>query len=195
MTTTLTAVVTHLDVEADELLAYLHVIPRPDFEERLREVATATRADFTRKDCVARDGTNWTHYVRFRDDKRLGVHLQALSVREDTTQTFGCLGDGFWLNRAALETYVSVQEHPPCYGELYVPTLLHDLGFHLLVALDAHSKRSRDVRWHPVFDLEQVVRIKRRGGSFVHPFKDTEALPHIHHAPGTTSWRPSANPP
>lgn len=182
------------DVDSLYVIEYDHVILRPDFEERLREVATATRADFMGKNCVVRNGTNWTHYVRFRGDERLGAHLRAVSVREDATRMFGCLGDGFWLNRAALEAYVSVQGHPPCYGELYVPTLLHHLGFHL-VDLDAHSELYRDVRWHPTFDLEQVLRVKRRGGSFVHPFKDTGALPRIGQAPGSPSCRPSECPP
>ncbi len=53
-------------------------------------------------------------------------------MRKDLTRLYGCLGDGMWLSREALNAYVGVGEHPPCYNETYAPTLLHHLGFRVV---------------------------------------------------------------
>ena len=76
-----------------------------------------------------------------------------------------------WLSRSALKSYVEVREHPPCYCETYVPTLLHHLGFRV-VDVDAHSDLYRYVRWLPVFSAEEAIALARDGAVFVHPVKD-----------------------
>ncbi len=169
-------------VRAVYLFEYDHLVLRPDFEEALSELAAATGADFMGKTCLERRGTNWPHYGRFRRDEQLIAHLRRVSVREDPTRLYGCLGNGFWITREALEAYVSVGEHPPCYGELYVPTLVHHLGFRL-VDIDTHSDLYRHVRWDEPFGFEEVVRLKRQGETFIHPFKHTEAFDAVRSAP------------
>lgn len=156
------------------LLEYDHLVLAADFEQRLSDLAVETAADFMGKNCVERTATNWEHYVRFRHDPELLAHLRAVSVRDDPTTLFGCLGDGMWLSRAALEAYVSVGHHPPCYNELYVPTLVHHLGLRV-VDVDAHSDLYRFVRWSPPFTREEVVGAVRAGAPFVHPVKDVDA--------------------
>ncbi|MBA2475347.1 MAG: hypothetical protein H0V40_05260 [Actinobacteria bacterium] len=178
-------------IDAVYLLEYDHLVLRPDFEERLSAVAAATGADFMGKTCGERTATNWFHYVRFRRDERLLEHLRSVSVRADPTRMYGCLGNGFWLSRTALEAFVAVEDHPPCYGELYVPTLLHHLGFEL-VDIDTHSDLYRHVRWYRPFAVEEVVRLKRDGAVFVHPFKDTKAIGAVRSAPGPDSGALSA---
>jgi len=56
-----------------------------------------------------------------------------------------------WLSRTALESYVAVRVHPACYGELYVPTLIHHLG-HRVVDLGTVS----DVLAYPSNDVLEV---------------------------------------
>jgi hypothetical protein len=153
------------------LIEYDHLILDGTFEDRLRELALDTRADLLGKRCVDLTATNLAHYVRFRRDPRLLRHLGSLSVREDRERLFGCLGDGIWLTRRALEAYVKVGEHPPCYCEVYVPTLLHHLGFQV-IDVDAHSDLYRDVRWQPERSVAEVLELARAGAVFVHPAKD-----------------------
>jgi hypothetical protein len=76
-----------------------------------------------------------------------------------------------WLSRRALEAYVNVDKHPPCYCEIYVPTLLHHLGFRV-VDVDAHSDLYRNVRWLPERSVAEVLELARAGAVFVHPAKD-----------------------
>ncbi len=153
------------------LFEYDHLVLRADFEARLRELAAATRADFMGKNCVERTATNWEHYIRYRADPLLLEHLRRVSVREDPTTFYGCLGNGMWLSRRALGAYVAVNNHPPCYNETYVPTLMHHLGMKV-VDVDAHSDLYRTVRWVPEFTVQEVIEIISDGGVFVHPVKD-----------------------
>jgi hypothetical protein len=161
------------DAELDSLylIEYDHLVLDGAFEHRLRALALDTGADLLGKTCVDRTATNTEHYVRFRHDQRLLAHLRKLSVREDPERLFGCLGDGLWLSRRALEAYVEVGEHPPCYCEIYVPTLLHHLGFRV-VDVDAHSDLYGNVHWLPEYSTAEALELARAGAVFVHPAKD-----------------------
>lgn len=152
------------------VIEYDHLVLRGAHAEPLEALAERTRAAFMGKNAIDRTGVNWWHAARFRRDEALLAHLRRLSVREDPTRLFGCLGDGFWLSREALEAYVAVGRHPPAYGELYVPTLLHHLGFRV-VDVDAHSELYRHVRWGPDHDVQQVLDLAAAGVTFVHPVK------------------------
>jgi len=164
------------NVEALYVFEYDHLILRGDFEAALTAVMTDTDADFMGKNCTDRTGTNWEHYTRFRRDHHLLAFLAGISVREDPTRLFGCLGDGFLIKRDPLAAFAMTHEHPPCYGELYLPTLLHHLGFRV-VDIDQASPIYADVRYEPEFSLKEVFTAKRAGTYFVHPFKDVSALP------------------
>jgi len=165
------------DEEADSLyvIEYDHLVLAGDFEARLRELADRTNADLLGKKCIDCSATNHEHYIRFRRDPRLLEQLRRLSVREDPTRIFSCLGDGIWLTRDALEAYVAVGPHPPCYLEVYVPTLLHHLGFRV-VNVDAHSDVYRDVRWLPPIGVDEVIERLEQGTVFMHPVKDPRAV-------------------
>jgi hypothetical protein len=166
----LAALVEH-SFDALYLFEYDHLILDPLFEEALIRLAERTRADFMGKNCVQRNGTNWSHYTRFRRDPELLEHLRAISTRDDPTVMFGTLGDGMWFTRAAIESYLSLQSHPPCYGELYVPTVLHHLG-HRLVDIDGAGDLYRHVRWQPEFSGGEIEALRRSGAIFAHPVKD-----------------------
>jgi hypothetical protein len=152
------------------LIEYDHLVLDPGFEGALIDLAERTGADFMGKNCVPRNHTNWPHYARFRRNPDLLEHLRRISTRDDPTVLFGTLGSGMWLSRRALDSYLSLEAHPRCYGELYVPTVLHHLG-HRLVDIDAVSDLYRNVRWEPEYDLAEVLALKRSGTTFIHPVK------------------------
>jgi hypothetical protein len=159
------------ELDSVYLFEYDHLILSPGFEDALRALAERTRAGLMGKNCVERTATNWHHYARFRRDAALLAFLRRTSVREDAARMYGTLGNGIWLSRPAVEAYVGVPEHPPCYGELYVPTLLHHLG-HRVIDIDAVSPLYATVRWEPDFSRPEVDRLCAEGAAFVHPVKD-----------------------
>jgi hypothetical protein len=159
------------ELSAVHLIEYDHLVLRGDYVEALDAVAERTGADVLGKDAFRRSATNWAHYCRFRRDEPLLAHLRRLSVREEPETLFGILGNGIRLSRAAVADYVAIAEHPPCYGELYVPTLLHHLG-HRVVDLDAHSDLFAHVRWGPPFAPAEVTALAAGGARCVHPVKD-----------------------
>jgi hypothetical protein len=165
------------DDDADSLyvIEYDHLVLDGAFEGHLRDLAEKTHADLLGKQCIDCSATNHEHYIRFRRDPRLLDHLRRISVREETTRLFSCLGNGIWVTRRALEAYVAVERHPPCYLEIYVPTLLHHLGFHV-VNIDAHSDMYRHVRWLPPITVAEVIEGLGRGTIFMHPVKDQGAV-------------------
>jgi hypothetical protein len=158
-----------------------HAVLRGDFEAPLSALAERTGAALLGKTCVERTGTNWHHYTRYRRDPALLAHLRQHSVRDDPARLFGMLGDGFWLTRAALEAYVAIAAPPPVYGELYVPTILHHLGFRVA---EIPPALYRHVRYEPVVTLAEVLALKRAGGWFAHPFKTAGAYDRILAEPG-----------
>ena len=159
------------ELDSVYLFEYDHLILSPGFEDALRALAERTGAGLMGKNCVERTATNWHHYARFRRDPALLACLRRVSVREDATRMYGTLGNGIWLSRAAVEAYLAVPEHPPCYGELYVPTLLHHLG-QRVIDIDALSPLYAAVRWEPGFSGSEVDRLCAEGAAFVHPVKD-----------------------
>ncbi len=179
-------------VDSLYVIEYDHLILDPHFEDRLRQLAARTQADLMGKNCVECTATNDAHYVRFRRDPRLLAHLRALSVRDETDRLFRCLGDGMWISRRALWSYVRIARHPPCYCEVYVPTLLHHLGFRV-VDVDAHSDLYRDVRWIPPFSVEETEVRFADGAVFMHPVKDAAAVRAMRDA--VPSTRPPADRP
>jgi hypothetical protein len=161
-------------LDAVYLFEFDHLILRSHFEVALREIAERTDAGLLGKGAFARNGTNEHHYTRFRRDPALLEHIRRLTVRDDPTRLYGVLACAMWLSRAAIESYLSIEEHPPCYGELYVPTVLHHLG-HRIVDVDAESDLYRHVRWTPPYDGRQAEALRGAGATFVHPVKDPAA--------------------
>jgi hypothetical protein len=148
---------------------------RPDFGAQLLRALELTGADFLGRSCVERNATNWNHYLRYRDDPGLLAFLRRISVRDDPTRMFGCLGTGFVLTREVMAAIAATEHYAPCFVELYLPTVVHHLGFRV-GDLVRHSTMLDDVRWAPLYSFEQAVALKRRGAYFVHPFKEVDKL-------------------
>jgi hypothetical protein len=169
-------------IEHVYLVEYDHLILRPDFEQTLSALADETKAGLLAKNAGQRNDTNWSHYLRFRDDERLSRFIAGISTRDDDRVRWGSLGTGLLLRRDALTAFCSLSDPPPYYCELFVPSVMHHLGFEV-VDVDAVSDLYMAMRWLPEFTVEEAVAEKRAGRSFVHPFKRLDALPVIRDAP------------
>ena len=152
-----------------------HLILRPDFEQRLASLADRTGAGLLAKSASPRNDTNWPHFLRYRDDRRVNEFIAAISRREDHDLRLGCLGSGMLLRRDALEAFCSTGHHPNAYVEMLVPTVIHHLGFDV-VDVDEHSDLYAAVSWRPEYGVDEAMAAKREGRTFVHPFKRLDAL-------------------
>jgi len=176
------------------LFEFDHLVLRPEFEVALRDLAARTGADLLGKNAGVRNGTNWEHYTRFRRDEALLAHLQQVSVRDDPTTILGTVACALWLSRAAIESYVAVPVYPHCYGELYVPTLLHHLGYRI-VDVDPWSDLYRHVRWTPEYPGAEAEALRRSGATFLHPVKDPAARAGLLAAAASAAREPAASMP
>jgi hypothetical protein len=87
------------------------------------------------------------------------------------------------LRRDALAAFCALDDPPDYYMELFVPTVVHHLGFDV-VDMDATADLYMDVRWVPPFTVDEAIAAKRAGRAFVHPFKSADALDAVLAAPG-----------
>lgn len=157
------------------LVEYDHLILRPDFEDALRALVERTGAGLLAKNATPRNDTNWSHWLKVRGDERLNRWVEGITGRDDPSLRLGCLGTGMVLTRDALAAFCSLDDPPPYYVEMFVPTVIHHLGFRV-VDVDAVSDLYAGVRWLPEFDLDEALAAKRAGRHFVHPFKRLDQL-------------------
>lgn len=169
-------------VEFVYVIEYDHLILRPDFDRALVDLARRTNAAMLAKNATPRNDTNWSHFLEARDDGRLDDFIAGISRRGDPERRWGCLGTGILLRRDALEAFCSLSDAPARYVELFVPTVVYQLGFDV-VNVDAAGDLYAQVRWRPPYSVEEVGEMKRRGVTFVHPFKDLDALDTVLEAP------------
>lgn len=154
---------------------YDHLILRADFGDTLAALADSSGAGLLAKWASPRNDSNWPHHVRTRHDERLNGFIAGISRREDAAVRFGCLGSGLFFTREALAAFCSIPDPPAAYFELFIPTVIHHLGFEV-VDVDAISDVYMDVRWLPEFDVEEARAARLKGRSFIHPFKQIGAL-------------------
>lgn len=170
-------------IEYVYLIEYDHLILLPDFEAKLIALAQRADAGLLAKRASPRNDSNWSHFVKSRHDGQLNKFIAGVSTREDPEQRWGCLGTGMLFRRDALLAFCALEDPPPSYFELFVPTAVHHLGFKV-VDVDALSDLYSGVRWMPEYNLKEVRSAKRAGRTFLHPFKRLEALEAIRAAPG-----------
>lgn len=167
-------------IEEDEeidlvfLAEYDHIVLRDDFEIALRKVIEHSGADFLGKNCSRRDDTNWPHALRARRDRELFSLVDAVSTRHQRDALWGCLGTGMLMRREALQAFAQI-DHVPGYLELYVPTLIHHLGFRL-DDVDRFSDLYAYVNAPPEKDLAALRAARSERHFFCHPFKRVDQL-------------------
>lgn len=168
-------------IELVYVIEYDHLILRSDFERTLEELARRTGAGLLAKAASARNDSNWPHFLSTRGDDVLNSFIRGISQREDPCLRFGCLGTGMLFRRDAFCAFCTLHDPPSRYVELFVPTVIHHLGFEV-VDVDAVADLYMAIRWLPEFDMDEVSREKRAGRTFVHPFKQLDALDAIRDA-------------
>jgi hypothetical protein len=173
----------HDEVVADDpridfvyLVEFDHLILSPDFEAALLDLAGRFDAGLLAKNAAPRNDTNWSHHLRYRDDPELARFFEDISRRDDPAVRYGSLGPALLLRRDALGALCALDDAPPCYFELFVPTAVYHLGFDV-VDVDAVSDLYASVRWLPEFTVDEALAARRAGRLFVHPFKRLEELP------------------
>ena len=75
------------------------------------------------------DGTSHPHYLYHAANAQFAEWLRSMSVRSDMEVTLSMLGTGSFWRREAFERLVALEEPFPIYFEVYLPTLVHHLGF------------------------------------------------------------------
>jgi hypothetical protein len=163
-------------VDALFLLEYDQVVLRGGYEDEFRRLLDVSGAGYIGKNTVRRDASNWMHGIRARNDRRLTDFLLSVSVRgQHEPSIYGGLGGGFVVTRAALEAFRRVDHPPGVYLEVYMPTLLHHLGF-TIDDFDRLGDVYADVVHGPAKSFDDVLGARRRGRFFVHPFKEVDRL-------------------
>jgi hypothetical protein len=170
-------------VELVYLIEYDHAILSGRFEDELLRLAEGSPAGLFAKHASRRNQTNWVHYTRYRKDAALNRFLASISRREDPAERWGCLGSGMLFRRAALEEFSALDGAPDAYLEMFIPTVIHHLGFEV-ANVDAFGDLYADVRWRPAYGFDEVVAAKRAGRVFVHPFTEVDALDRVAQAAG-----------
>jgi hypothetical protein len=170
------------DDESVELVyfaEYDQLFLRGDFERDLLALAERSAAGLFAKNARPRDDTNWPHLARVRHDPRLNSFIDRISVKNGAgPRWWGCLGSGMLFRRTALSAFCEVEDPPDAYLELFIPTVVHHLGFDV-VDVDALGPLYAAVRWRPEYGVEEAIAHKRAGRTFVHPFKQVDALPEV----------------
>jgi hypothetical protein len=119
------------------------------------------------KNLVERSGTNGAHALHARDDAPLQALLDRVSVRGDHRHAiFGGLGTAGC--RAALQAFAERDDHVRGSVELYLPTLLHHLGFRPA----DHTRLGHEydhVRFSPTYGVDEVLALRAAGALAVHP--------------------------
>lgn len=171
------------DVDAVFAFEFDQIILRGDYEQALEQLLETSGADFLGKNCALRDGTNWVHAIAARRDARFMEFLERISVRDRPYRIYGGLGTGFVIRRDALAAFRALDHPARSYVEMYVPTAVYHLGFRV-EDLDAISDIADEVVYAPSKSFDDVLRAKRAGHFFVHPFKQLERLPEVLRTPG-----------
>jgi hypothetical protein len=174
------------DVDLVYLIEYDHLILRGDFERKLAAMAEQSPAGLFAKHASARNDTNWSHYLKFRHSERLNRYITGISTRDDSDRRWGCLGTGMLVRREALAAFCALPDVPSYYVELFIPTVLYHLGFDI-ADVDALSDLYTTVRWLPEYSVDEAIAEKRAGRTFLHPFKQLDALAAVREAPGPAS--------
>lgn len=163
------------EIDFVHLIEFDLLILSPDFEAALVALTERHGAALFAKNASPRNDTNWSHHLRYRHDPALAEFFGRISQRDDPGVRLGSLGPAYLIRRDALAALCALEDPPPCYFELFVPTAVHHLGFDVVDA-DAVSDLYAGVRWVPDFGVAEAQAARRAGRVFVHPFKRLEEL-------------------
>jgi hypothetical protein len=160
-------------VELVHLVEFDHAIASERYEHEVLRALDATGADFLGGICVDRSETNWWHAIAVLADDELRGFLRDLSGEADP-RLFGGIANAVTFRRRALEAFATLPRHLHRYCELYVPTVLHHLGFAIGDA-SAVSTVFDWVRWTPDYTAAELAALPEDAVA-AHPVKDVELI-------------------
>jgi hypothetical protein len=148
------------------LIEYDHLPLIADLNQRQLERLHEERADVLAYHLRRVDRTSYAHYLYHAHNPAFHPFVRNLSVRADKDVILSMLGTGSFWRARAFEAVAAIDDTARIYGELFVPTVAHHLGFRL-----------RDFREQNAFVTAlgerglEVDAARRSGGWSLHPVK------------------------
>ena len=144
---------------------YDHAVLTPKYAKIV--VGKLRGTDFVGKITGATRKSEWMHSQRWYKDTALLDFLKGISAQfPEGDYLRGILGDGYAMTWEALDTFCSINHYPAFY-EVYIPTVLHHLGF----SLGDFGAAYKYVSCEPRRNTEFVLAALAEGVPFVHPYK------------------------
>jgi len=160
---------------------YDHFPLRRNYLGELCDLMASQEFDLLGHSFFQANHTNWIHYLRYRDDMEFKRFLGGMTRRGTVEPLYGMLGNGFMISRRALEAFCAIPVHLQVYTEVYIPTVIHHLGFKA-GKIDALTRLYEAVRYEPAYSYEEVIQLLRTGKSFCHPVKCVDRYAEIYKA-------------
>ena len=145
---------------------YDHIPLVSDLNERQIERLLEEDADVLGYHVHRIDRTNSPHFLYHAGDERFASFWSKISVRSDTSVILSMFGSGSFWKKEAFLRMTEFDEPFPIYLEIYLPTVVHHLGF-----------RVRDFRQQDQFvrafpdALQRMEEARRQGAWTLHPVK------------------------
>ncbi|MGC3989245.1 MAG: hypothetical protein QM796_06130 [Chthoniobacteraceae bacterium] len=157
----------HPEFDRGFISEYDHVPLARDFDARLRARLEREKADVIGCAVSRVDGTNFPHYLQAMASPGFCEFWKKITLREEPEAVLSMLGTGsFWTREALLEMGKHAEPFP-IYHELYVPTLVHHLGFRI-----RPLGRDQELYVQPLGDLTaEVEKYRAEGAWTLHPVK------------------------
>ncbi|MEI8340583.1 MAG: hypothetical protein WCH43_03485 [Verrucomicrobiota bacterium] len=125
--------------------------------------------------------TNWSHYLRYRDDRPFHDLLAGITCRGASKALYSMLANGFMMTKDALESFCAIPNHLKVYTEIYLPSVIYHLGFKVQ-KINALTNLYDFVRYEPAYSFEEVTGLIREGKTFCHPVKCVDRYPDLYRA-------------
>ncbi len=150
---------------------YDHIIVNREYFSKLQTAIRNSKADYLAKACGPKTGSNWLHYLRYRNDQTLARFLSSFSSRDRPSELYGALGNGFTISSRALARFAELRPCPRIYFEVLFPSVVYHLGF-AVADISDFSSLFRRVRWGPSWTVGELRAFVAAGESCCHPFKN-----------------------
>jgi hypothetical protein len=113
------------------------------------------------------DGTSMPHYLYHAADPEFHPYWERISVRSDKKVVLTMFGSGSFWKREVFETIACYPEEVEAYVEVYLPTLVHHLGWRVREYGGAQNAyvRALPEKWIT------AERARAAGAWTVHPIK------------------------
>ncbi len=145
---------------------YDHLPLVENLNERQIERLNAERADLLAFHVHRVDDTNNPHFLYHAADERFMKHWADITRRAEPEVVLSMFGSGSFWTREAFLAMCAVDEPFPIYMELYLPTLVHHLGFRVRDFGD----QNRFVRVLKD-ETDYVDQARKEGAWTLHPVK------------------------